>query len=204
VTRLDKAVSRVTLGAIAPIALMLTGWWGAFGLLGDNPAIGPAAFGGLALGVALDATVLRRRLDSLYSLPLPALLAVAVFYSIGVYGFFMGLPVFNVAVGIAAGWVVGRKVALHDLRPEQLRGESRRIAAIATGIMFALCVATAVMALGEPTLGSQLRGMFGLPFDVSRAMIVAIIVVGGTGLPALQYWTCIAVARRASGAGSPA
>jgi hypothetical protein len=202
VTRLDKAISRLVLAPIAPIALMLAGWWGSFGLLGDSPAIGPAALGGLAAGLVLDLTVLRRRLTSLYDLRLSGLSAVALFYSIGIYGFFMGLPVFNVAVGVAGGWAVGRRIAIHGLEPGRLRRESRRVAGIATGIIVALCVATAAMALNEPTLGAQLRGMFGLPFEVTRPMILAIIAIGGTGLPALQYWSSIAVARKAYGLGN--
>jgi len=197
-TRLDTVVSRVVLGAIAPIALMLAGWWGAFGLLGDSPAIGPAAVGGLALGFVLDLTLLRRRLGSLYELRLPALCAVALFYSIGIYGFFMGFPVFNAAVGIAGGWVVGRRVALDGLGADRLRRDSRTVASIATAFLVVLCVATAVMAWSEATLGSQLRGMFGLPFDVTRPMIAAIIVVGGVALPALQYWASTATAIGAS------
>jgi len=42
-TWMDRAISRVVLGAVAPVILLLTGWWGTLGALGDHPAIGPAA-----------------------------------------------------------------------------------------------------------------------------------------------------------------
>jgi len=197
-TRLDRASSRLVLGAVAPVVLFLTGWWGTLSVLGDNPAIGPAALGGLALGVTLDVTVLRKRLDSLFELGPKALVGLALFYSVMIYGFFMGLPVCNLLVGIVGGYVVGRRVALHGLPAERAVRAARVTAAIATSILAVLCVATARMALNEPTIRSQMRGMLGLPFEVTTPMIYATIVVGGAALLAAQYGGTILTARRAS------
>jgi hypothetical protein len=197
-TWLDRASSRLVLGAVAPVILLLTGWWGTLGVLGDNPAVGPAALGGLALGVTLDLTVLRKHLDSLLDLRPIALGALALFYSIMIYGFFMGLPVANLLVGLVGGYVVGRKAALHGWSPERARPAARVTAAIATSILAVLCVATARMALNEPTIGLQVRGMLGLPFEVTRPMIYATIVGGGAALLAAQYSGTILIARRAS------
>ncbi|HEY5555009.1 MAG TPA: hypothetical protein VIK43_08805 [Cellulomonas sp.] len=197
-TWLDRAISRLVLGAFAPVVLLLAGWWGTLGVLGDNPAIGPAALGGLALGVTLDLTVLRKRLDSLFDLRPTALGGLALFYSVMIYGFFMGLPVCNLVVGLFGGYVVGRKAALHGLSPERAVPAARVTAAVATSILAVLCVATAWMALHEPTIGLQMRGMLGLPFEVTTPMIYATIVGGGTALLAAQYSGTILIARRAS------
>jgi hypothetical protein len=197
-TWMDRASSRLVLGAVAPVIGLLTGWWGTLGVLGDHPAIGPVALGGLALGVTLDLTVLRTHLDSLFDLRPAALGALALFYSIMIYGFFMGLPVGNLLVGIVGGYVVGRKAALRGWSPERARPAARVTAAIATSILAVLCVATASMALNEPTIGLQVRGMLGLPFEVTAPMIYATIVGGGAALLAVQYGGTILVARRAS------
>lgn len=183
----DKFLSRIVLGSIAPIALMLTGWWGAFLAHRGDPAIAAMAVTGLVVGLALDATVLRRRLDSLLSLTDRALLAVALFYSVGIYGFFMGFPVFNVIVGILGGYVIARRAQAMDWSRERAHRDARRVALWATWILAALCVATAYMALNEPTLGAQLQGMFRLPFAVGRSAIYGIIAGGGAGLLAFQY-----------------
>jgi len=197
-TTSDRVFSRLVLGTIAPVVLMLTGWWGTLGVLCDHPAIGPAALGGFALGVALDLTALRRRLDSLFDLGLVALSALALFYSVMIYGFFMGLPVFNLIVGFAGGHVIGRRAALLCLPAEQTTQESRFLAAIATSILAVLCVATAWMALNEATLDSEMQHMLGLPFEVTMPMIYATIVVGGAGLLAAQYGVTVLAARRAN------
>lgn len=192
----DKVLSRVVLGTIAPVSLMLTGWWGGLGILGDHPAIGSCALAGFAAGVVLDVTLLRNRLDSLFALGTLALSAVAAFYSVMIYGFFMGFPVFNAVIGIAGGYVVGRRSAIAGESAEKLRRKSRTVAGIATALLFALCVATAVMALNEPTLGSQLQGMFALDFEVTQSMIYFLIFAGGGGLLAFQYAATVLTARR--------
>jgi hypothetical protein len=198
-TRSDRLFSRVVLGTIAPVVLMLTGWWGALGVLGDeHPAIGPAALGGLALGVVLDLTVLRTHLDSVFDLGLTALSVIALFYSIMIFGFFMGFPLFLLLVGFGGGHVVGRSAAIHRFTAEWTVRERRRVAAVATLMLAALCVWSACLALNEPTIGWQLQQMLGLPFEVTDPMIYATIVVGGAGLLAVQYGTTILEARRAS------
>jgi hypothetical protein len=198
VERFDRAISLMVLGPIAPVALMLTGWWGSLGLLGDGPWIPYGALGGIALGLVLDATFLRRWVGSLLTLRMPALLGVAVFYSVMVYGFFMGLPVANVLVGVAGGYVAGRRATLFAESPEQARRETRSIAAIATGILFLLCCATAWMALSEPTIATELRGMLALPFTPTSTMIYALILVGGPALVAAEYGATLATARWAA------
>lgn len=191
----DRFVSRSVLGLIAPIALMLAGWWGTFLAGASDPAIAMMAFAGLVAGLALDATVLRRRLDSLFSMSGRPLLAVAAFYSVGIYGLFMGFPVFNAIVGILGGYVVARRAAIMDWSRERARRDARRVAIATTWMLGALCGATAYMALDEPTLGSQLRSMFALSFEVSRPMIYALITGGAMALLALQYAGTLLTAR---------
>jgi hypothetical protein len=172
--RSDRLLSRLVLGTLAPVVLFLAGWWGTLGLLGDSPVIGPAALGGLALG------------------------ALALFYSVMIYGFFMGFPVANLLVGLVAGHVVGRRARLHSLPAEQAARESRLALVFVTSILTVLCVATAWMALNQRSIESEVRHMLGLPFEVTRPMIYATIVVGGAGLLAAQYAATVLATRRAS------
>lgn len=195
-TRLDRASSRLVLGTVTPVVLFLAGWWGTYGVLGDSPAIAPAALGGLVLGVVLNLTVLRKRLDSLFDLGPKALVGLALFYSLMIYGFFMGMPVCNLLVGIVGGYVAGRKAALHGLPAERATRAARVTAAVATSILAVLCVATAWMALSEPTIGSQMGGMLGLPFEVTVPIIYATIGGGGAALLVAQYGGTILTARR--------
>jgi len=183
----DRVVSWLVLAPIAPIALLLAGWWGSLPLLHDSPAVGPVALAGLVIGLALDATALRRRMDALFTLSNRSLLLVALFYSIGMYGFFMGFPVFNVAIGTVGGYVAARRAAIMGWPRQRALRDGRRVAITMTWVLGVLCGVTAWLALNEASIGSQVRSMLGLPFVVTRPMVYGIIVVGGTGLLALQY-----------------
>lgn len=183
----DKVISRVVLAPLAPIALLLAGWWGSLPVFGDSAVVGVFALAGFVAGVVLDATVLRTKLDSLQSLGDRALLLVALFYSIGMYGLFMGLPVFHVAIGVFGGYVVARRAVIMNWSRERALRDGRRVAWAMTWVLAALCGATAWLALREPTIGQQVQGMLGLSAPVTRPMIYAITVVGGVGLLALQF-----------------
>jgi hypothetical protein len=58
--------------------------------------------GGFALGLALDVLVFRKFLFKLFDFSMPALAALGFFYTIMMYGFFMGMPAFNSMIGIVA------------------------------------------------------------------------------------------------------
>jgi hypothetical protein len=191
----DRFVSRAVLAPMAPIALLLAGWWGSFAALGDSPAIGPFALSGLAVGIALDATLLRGKMDSLFALSNRGLLLVALFYSVGMYGFFMGFPAFNAAIGVVGGYVVARRAGIMGWPRARALRDGRRVAIAMTLVLGALCVATAWMALNEATMGAQLSNMFGLSFGVTWPMIYAIIAVGGLGLLGFQYVATVLTAR---------
>jgi hypothetical protein len=191
----DKVVSRAVLAPMAPIALLLAGWWGSLPAFGDSPAVAALALSGLAIGIALDTTVLRRRLDSLFAMPNGGLLLVALFYSIGMYGFFMGFPAFNAAIGIVGGYVAARRAAIMGWPRARALRDGRRVAIVMTCLLGALCAVTACMALNEATMGAQLSSMLGLSFVVTWPMIYAIIVVGGVGLLVLQYAATVLTAR---------
>jgi len=187
VTLADRMVSRLVLGAVPPVTLMLAGWWGSLGVAGDGPWIAWSAFAGLALGVVLDATLLRRWVVSLYGLPTPALLGVALFYSVGIYGMFMGMPVANLLVGLVGGFAVGRRAALRGEAADEASSERRSVCVAASALMAALCCATAWLALSDPYTAGDLRGMLGLGFTPSSAQMWLFAVVGGVTLVGVEY-----------------
>jgi hypothetical protein len=185
--RLDKWISAIVLGLIAPVLLMLLFWWGSIPFVGENIVIAFMAFGGFIIGIVLDITVLKKFILRLFALPKPALFAIALYYSILIYGFFMGLPVFNAFVGIACAYVVARGCALRSADRQAMRKEARSVNLFSFILLFLICVYTAVLSLREASITSQVQHMLGLPFEVTDSMIWAIIIAGGMLLLAFQY-----------------
>jgi hypothetical protein len=103
------------------------------------------------------------------------------------YESFMGFPVFNAAIGIADGPLAARRAVIWSWsRIRALRG-GRRVAITMTWVLGELCVTTAWTALGEATVGEQVRGMLRLLFVDTQPMIYGLIAGGGTGLSAFHH-----------------
>lgn len=54
--------------------------------------------------------------------------------------------------------------------------------------MSLICISTSLLALFEKTIGEELQKMFDLNFEVTKGMIIAIIVFGGLSLITIQYY----------------
>jgi hypothetical protein len=186
--RFDKFFSAVVLGTIAPVTLMLTLWWGSVPFLKEqSQMILFLALSGFILGAVLDCTLLRRFLFRLFELPLSAFVVIEIFYSIMVYGFFMGFPVFNIFVGILGGYAVAKRGALLRTPMAEAIRSNRRINRFSAVLLLFFCTCSAVLALRESTICSQVKGMLNLPFPVTMPMIWAFILTGGGVLLLLQY-----------------
>ena len=196
-TKSDKIISAIILGLLAPVILMLLFWWGSIPLIQDNDAlIMYLALGGLAAGVILDFTLLRGFVFKLFKLPLNALTALEIFYSIMVYGFFMGFPVFNSLVGIFGSYITARGGVVQQKSREEILKSTRYMNRTSAGILLFLCICSAVLALRESTICLQIKGMFGLPFDVTMGMVWMLIIVGSVLLLWFQYYFSVLVSKR--------
>ncbi len=104
----------------------------------------------------------------------------------GVYGFLavalfvlsMGVPVPQLALGLVAGVVAGRS---------GLDGTRTRL--LTAGVLAALGVLSALLAIARPSTAYDLQRSLGLPFDVTPGMVLGLVVVGGPLLLAAQ-WVC--------------
>ena len=193
--RFEICFSALVLGIIAPVALMLLGWWGSLPFIKESSVI-YIALTGFIIGVVLDFTVLRPFLIRLFYLPLPALFAVALFYSVMIYGFFMGFPLFNTLVGITCAYAAARGSALHRADGQAMRKRAHTVQWFSFALLLFICTCTAVLALKEATINSQVQQMLRLPFEVTQGMIWTMILVGGALLLVLQYGVSRIIFRR--------
>jgi hypothetical protein len=185
--KLEKLGLILILAPVAPLAGLMIGWFGAVALSLPEGWIVVAALTGLLLGVVTDIFVLKRLILRAHQLSTAFWLAIFLFYTIGVFGLFMGVPVFNAALAIPAGFVIGGKLAAEKADRLRVRKAAGRTAWVTTGAMALVCVASAFFALISPSTPSDLRGTLGLGFEVTQGMVVALIVVGGTALLAVCW-----------------
>jgi hypothetical protein len=124
------------------------------------------------------------------TLDLPAwiLIGFYLFYNMCIYGLFMGFPVFNLGMGVIAGYYFGIKINNKYFTLTQIEYLKKRVPLFTGLIMLLICISSGLLAMLEKTIGLELQKMFGLRFQVTRGMIISIILVGGVILIITQYY----------------
>jgi hypothetical protein len=185
-TRLERFTLGIILVPLAPLALFMAGWGGAYSYLPEKWIPYGAIFG-FALGILADLFLLKKLLDRADRLGRLFWIVVFLFYTVGIFGFFMGVPAFNAALAIPAGFVVGGRLAHAAADKSRVRAAALQTCILTTAILAFVCAASAFLALLSPSTASDLKGMLTLPFDVTPAMIWGVILMGGTGLLAVNW-----------------
>jgi hypothetical protein len=185
-TKLERLALGLILAPPGPLAGLLGGWWLSCALLPEK-WIPISAIAGLLLGVLADGLFLGRLIDRAYLLSPAFWLAVLLFYAVGTFGFSMGVPVLNVALALPAGFVVGGRLAHQAADRSRVRLATQRTCILTTALLALTCAASAFFALTSPSTPSDLRGMLGLGFEVTPAMIWGLILIGGAGLLAVNW-----------------
>jgi hypothetical protein len=185
-TKLERFLLALLIAPLAPIALFLAGWWGAYAWL-PGPWIAVSALAGLLLGILADAAFLKKLLARSERLSPAFWGAVLLFYSVGTFGFFMGVPVVNAALAVPAGFVVGGRLAHRATDKTGVRAAALRTCLLTTAVLALACAASAAFALLSSSTPRDLQGMLGLGFEVTPAMLWGLILVGGAGLLAVNW-----------------
>jgi hypothetical protein len=183
---IEKALTGIALGSLPPLAGFIAGWWGAYAFLPER-SIPPAALSGFIAGLLVDLVFLGRWVSRAYTFRWRVWIAVYIFYTVGLFGFFMGVPVFNLALVIPAGCFIGARLARQGAGWEQVRRTAHKACLFTTGVLAVVCALSAVLAWFDPYTGANLEGMFHLPFEVSRAMLAGLIGGGGVTLLLLGW-----------------
>ena len=193
-TKFDKVFAVVILGFIIPVIAFCAFWWLSFLLKLDS---GLWMIAGLFFGIILCIALLRkfRLVDRFYTANYYPLAMLYIVYSIGIFGFFMGVPVFNVVPGILAGIYIGRKMKLYGQPSSIYRSELRKVTIFSAMILFLICCCSAWLALVDPYTADNLQGMLKLRFEVTDTIIWLLIVIGGASLLLLQHVLLLAVGK---------
>ena len=194
--KIELAIISVLFGAVPIFICFLAGWWISIPLVPES-WIFLCALVGLLIGVLVDVLFLRRWVRNVYSMRPLVWMFVYLFYSIGMFGFFMGVPVFNVVLSLPAGAFVGAWLVHNGVDSTGMKKAARQSAAFTTSVLALVCVASATIALVSPSTGSDLQQMLNLPFQVTPAVVICIILGGGMSILFLQWWLTFKCTERA-------
>lgn len=184
----DRIVFGVLLGAAFPVFCFLAAGTIWFYIDRNETVVLFYVLTGLLIGLLIDLRYLKGWIIRRYELPIWFVVALYLFYNIGMYGMFMGFPVFNLFWGIIAGYYYGFRINLLNLSQTQQYKITNRVAIFTAFIMTVICISSACIALAGNGVGLDLQMMFRLNFEVTKQMIVSISLIGGIILIGLQYF----------------
>ena len=143
---------------------------------------------GLAIGLLIDGYFLKGWIRNMYRLSPILILIFYIIYNIGLYGFFMGFPVFNSFLGLIAGYYYGKKISFEKIAGSRQIRIKRQVLLISGLIMTLICVSTGFMAFEGHGVGGMIESILRLDFKVTNLMIWGIIIVGGITLIFVQIF----------------
>jgi len=141
---------------------------------------------GFLLGFLIDIVFLKKWIDKRYELPVWFIAGIYLFYNICIYGMFMGFPVFNLVMGIMAGYYYGNRIYYNNTLDKKQHKLIQQVSLFTGIVMVVICIASGIIALTGNSVGADIGSMLGLGFEVTRPMLWGITLIGGTFLVWLQ------------------
>jgi len=185
---LAKTFFVFVIGLVFPVLFFLLFWWVSLAFGCNEKTIGIMALTGLGVGLIIDFIIQLFWKIDIYQIPEKLLIAVYVFYSICIFGFFMGVPIFHPLLGIMAGYYWAKRILFYKYPYGTYKSEIKRVSRFTAIVMGAISLCSAGIALMDKYTSSNLKGMLNLPFDISMSWLVISIVLGGLLLIWFQYW----------------
>ena len=182
------------LGGVFPILCFLAGWWGSIAILPEE-SIKYAALGGLLAGILIDILLLKRWLVRAYHMNLTWLAVIYLFYSAGLYGFFMGVSVFNFLLGLFAGFYMGLRMLDNGKSKAEAEAAFHKTGIFASLVLAVACGLSMWLAASDSSTAANINGMLALRQPLSRQGILWMAGAGGAVLVVLEYFITRGMAR---------
>jgi len=194
ISKLDALILGILFGAVPILLCLLLAVF--IGLSADltGDEFGPYALAALGAGLVIDIIFLKAWVAGAYKMSKKQLGVIDVFYSIGALGFGMGVPIFNFAVGITAGFYIARK--MYHIRADETRRRRniKKTALFIAVVLMAMCSLTGLWAIVGGLVGSRFETPV-LSFTFTVPIIIGCVISGGLILCAIQYWLTTVAAK---------
>ena len=185
--RFERLIFNFLFGFVIP-ALCFLGCWGiSFLFTRNEKIIIIVSLSGLCLGLIIDFLIYYFFKPDIFKLSKPILIIIYLFYNTWLFGFFMGVPVFHLALGIIAGFYWMKRL-IYQNEIKDYKREIYRTSLFTSIVIGVVCLFSAVIALLSESTPSDLQGMFHLSFKISMPLLVCFIIAGGLILIIAQYY----------------
>lgn len=179
---IEKRISRLIIGSIFPLSLvlLLVIIWFLFDKSESRPLIYLTI--GLFIGLLIDLKFLKDWINQRFYFPLWIVVSIYLVYNVFVFGFFMGLPVFNVFLGILAGYYFGNRIIFNKVELAKHSMLINQVSMFSGMIMTLVCIPSGFLAIYDNGAAGMIQNVLGLSFEVTRSMLWGIVLIGGLTL----------------------
>ena len=181
-------------GVIFPILCFLIGWWGGLPILPEE-TIRYTALAGLLVGVVIDILFLKKWIINAYRMDLKWLVVLYLFYSIGLFGFFMGVPIFNLLLGLFAGFYMGLRVADGKKPHDEAEEIFKKTAFFTSFVLVVVCITSLWLVGTDSSTAANINGMLALSQPLTQQSIMTVSAVGGVVFVVLEFFITRGIAR---------
>ena len=185
--RFDKFLFNVLFGLVIPILCLVIFWWSSLLFTGDNKVIIIISLLGLGIGFMISLFLKLTLRPDIYKLSKPTLIMIYLFYNTGMFGFFMGIPIFNLVLGVIAGFYWAKRLIYFNEETDY-KTEIHRISRFTSIVIGIVCLFSSTFALISKSTPYDLKLMLHLPFDISQPLLISFIITGGMCLIIAQYF----------------
>ena len=184
--KFDKVFGAVIWGFMLFVVPFCAVWWTFYTLTKDVTIIGLGCILGAVSGIVLNVLFQKKLAAHPYNQKTWVSVLLLILYSVGIFGFFMGVPIFNILAGALAAVYVGRQAKILGWDMSHFTIQLKRTQFLLFIVLFVICAASAYLALSDSHTAANLEGMFSLGFSLTQPMLVAVILVGGALLLMFQ------------------
>ena len=175
----EKKLNGLIIGSIFPLTLGLLSVtiWVLFDKSESRPFI--YLVSGLLIGGLIDIKFLKSWINRRFNLPIWIIAMIYLVYNVFVYGFFMGLPVFNAFLGLLAGYYFGKRICFNKVESEKHPKLINQVSIFAGLIMTFVCISSGFLAIYDNGAAGMIQNVLGLSFEVTSSMLWVIVLIGG-------------------------
>ena len=185
VSKIESLILGMFLGLV-PLVFCLLTTLVITAILFEIEVFGPWMLWSLVPGIIIDIVFLKKWVSKAYQINNKALAVIYLFCSVVALGMGMGVPIFNFALGIAAGLYSARKMHFIGADEERRNQDFRKTAVFSAMVMVLMCCLITLWAIAGQMIGYRFETPF-LSFTFTVPIFSAVVLTGGAVLVLLQY-----------------
>lgn len=176
---IEKKINGLIIGCVFPLSLGLLSVTIWVSIDKSESRLLIYLISGLLIGVLIDLKFLKGWISRRFNLPIWIIALIYIVYNVFVYGFFMGLPVFNAFLGLLAGYYFGNRICFNKVESEKLPKLINQVSIFSGLIMTFVCISSGFLAIYDNGAAGMIQDVLGLSFEVTSPMLWGIVLIGG-------------------------